>query len=101
MPPLTGRRLDAQEALGLGLVADVVPRDELEPAALRLAERIAESSPVSTRLVKRALREGERAGEEAALAAEEEALAAATASRDAAEGVRAFREKRRPQWENR
>jgi len=97
----TGRRLDAQTALGLGLVADVVPRDELEPVAIRLAERVAESSPVSTRLVKRAIRDAQRAEEAAALDAEETALAEATASRDAGEGVRAFTEKRSPRWENR
>jgi enoyl-CoA hydratase/carnithine racemase len=97
----TGRRLDAQAALGFGLVADVVPRTDLVRAAMRLAERIAESSPVSTRLVKRAIRDAQRVDETAALEAEETALGEATASRDAAEGLRAFTEKRPPRWENR
>jgi cyclohexa-1,5-dienecarbonyl-CoA hydratase len=97
----TGRRLDAAEAHALGLVAEVVPRAGLDEAVAALADRIAESSPVSTRLAKAAMRRAHLGAEEAAIEAEEEALAEANRSRDAEEGVRAFGEKRPPEWENR
>jgi cyclohexa-1,5-dienecarbonyl-CoA hydratase len=97
----TGRRLDAAEAHALGLVAEVVPRTGLDEAVAALADRIAKSSPVSTRLAKAALRRAQLGAERAAIDAEEEALAEAAQSRDAEEGVRAFGEKRPPEWENR
>jgi enoyl-CoA hydratase/carnithine racemase len=97
----TGRRVDAAEALALGLVSEVVPRAGLDEALSALAERIAESSPVSTRLAKAALRRAAEAEESVALEAEEAALAESNRSRDAQEGVRAFAEKRRPEWQNR
>ena len=97
----TGRRMDAAEARDLGLVTQVVPRVRLEEALAGLAGRIAESSPVATRLAKAALRAATEAEETAALDAEEAALAEAARSRDAEEGVRAFAEKRLPSWENR
>lgn len=97
----TGRRLDAAEAHRLGIVTEVVERARLDEAALELADRIARSSPVATRLAKAALRMGRADAERAAIEAEERALAEATLSRDADEGVRAFAEKRDPEWENR
>jgi enoyl-CoA hydratase/carnithine racemase len=51
---LTGRMVDADEALRLGLVHDVVAPDELLPAAYRLAHRIAAHSPLAVQLTKRA-----------------------------------------------
>ena len=96
-----GRRFDAHAALELGVVSRVVPRAELAGATHALADEIASSSPVSTRLVKAAVRSALAAEEATGLAAEEEALAEAGASHDAAEGVQAFAEKRDPEWENR
>ena len=97
----TGRRIDAEEARALGLVCEVVPREELDAAATRLASRIAESSPVATRLPKATLRTAQLGAESAAIEAEETALAEAARSDDAAEGLRAFAEKRPPEWRNR
>jgi enoyl-CoA hydratase/carnithine racemase len=97
----TGRRLDAATALGLGLATGVVARDALDEAAMQLAEQITRSSPTATRLAKAAIRRAQVGEEALAIEAEEEALAAANASLDAAEGVRAFAEKRRPEWTNR
>ncbi len=97
----TGRRLDARAALEHGLVAEVVPRAGLNDAAMELAERITRSSPTATRLAKAAIRCAQTAEEAVAVEAEEEALAEANRSLDAAEGLRAFAEKRRPEWVNR
>ena len=96
----TGRRLDASAALVQGLVTQVVPRERLNDAAMELAERITRSSPTATRLAKAAIRRAQAAEEAVAIEAEEEALARANRSLDAAEGLRAFAEKRRPEWVN-
>jgi enoyl-CoA hydratase len=54
----TGQRLDAAEALRIGMVNRVVPRAELEEATLALARRIAEAPPFGLKLLKRSLNRG-------------------------------------------
>jgi enoyl-CoA hydratase/carnithine racemase len=54
----TGDLVTAQEALACGLVSQVVPKDDLLPAAHRLARRIAANPPLAVRATKRLLREG-------------------------------------------
>ena len=54
----TGDLLSARDALACGLVSQVVPKEELIPAARRLAERIAANPPLAVRATKRLLREG-------------------------------------------
>ncbi|MBB3013273.1 crotonase/enoyl-CoA hydratase family protein [Cupriavidus alkaliphilus] len=55
----TGEPVDAQQALAWGLVSSVVPADELMPAALALAQRIAANPAHALRMTKRLLREGQ------------------------------------------
>jgi len=57
---LTGRVIDAAEAKELGIVMDVTTPDELMPAALELAQRIAQQPPKATRLTKRLMKMGQR-----------------------------------------
>ena len=57
---LTGRVVDAQEALDLGIVLEVVPDDQLLPAALALAQRIAGQPAKATRLTKRLMKMAQR-----------------------------------------
>lgn len=57
---LTGRVIDATEAKELGIVMDVTTPDELMPAALKLAQRIAQQPPKATRLTKRLMKMGQR-----------------------------------------
>ncbi len=57
---LTGRVIDASEAKELGIVMEVVAADELLPAALTLAERIASQPPKATRLTKRLMKMAQR-----------------------------------------
>jgi enoyl-CoA hydratase/carnithine racemase len=91
----SGRTLDAREALGIGL-ADRVVEGDARRAAVDFAAGLGENAPLAiagAKLVLGAL----AAGEAAARAADiEAAIARAAESRDYAEGVRAFREKRRP-----
>jgi enoyl-CoA hydratase len=92
---LTGDPLDAETALALGLVTDLVDEPEQAlPAALALATRIAALPPLAVQLTKRALNRGllQRAGEvlELSLAYEEATLA----SEDLLEGIAALKERR-------
>lgn len=57
---LTGRVIDANEAKALDIVLDVVAPDQLMPAALALAERIASQPPKATRLTKRLMKMAQR-----------------------------------------
>ena len=56
----TGDAINAQEALNFGLVSKVVPDDQLMQAAMALAKRIAVNPPVSVRMAKQLMREGQR-----------------------------------------
>jgi len=56
----TGEAIDAQQALAWGLVSRVVPADELMPAAMSLAGRIAANPGHALRMTKRLLREGQQ-----------------------------------------
>ncbi len=91
----SGRQLDAREALAIGL-ADRVVETDARQAALDFAARLAENAPLAIAGAKLTLN-ALAAGEADACAPEiEAAIARAAESRDYAEGVRAFREKRRP-----
>jgi enoyl-CoA hydratase/carnithine racemase len=99
---LTGRRIDAAEAFALGLVNEVVPPDELQSAARRFADEIAEAAPLSVRASKQAVLRGlEHSSLEEAMRARYPAQSEMVRSADFAEGPRAFAEKRRPRWQGR
>jgi enoyl-CoA hydratase/carnithine racemase len=95
---LTARRVDAAEALRLGVVDRVVPAGSARPAALELAAAIAVNSPVGVRNAKRAMRLGSGTDLAAGLEIEDAAWRATAFSPDRAEGVRAFVERRPPRY---
>jgi enoyl-CoA hydratase/carnithine racemase len=97
----TGRTIDARRALGWGLIDEVVPGGELAAFAVDYAARIAANAPLSLRGNKRVLRTLEAAAgqlDERDVRELVELREACFASRDFAEGVRAFAEKRPPRW---
>lgn len=92
----TGAPIDANEALRLGLVEEVLPADELMPRALALASQIARKSPLGLRMGKQSLNEIEAMEVEAGYAREQQFSTVLMATEDAREATRAVIEKRPP-----
>jgi len=98
---LTGDRVSAEEALLLGLVTRVVSQDDLVPAAMEMARRIAENAPLSVQATRKAMREGIEAPLAEGLVLERLLFTMLRETEDRAEGRAAFREKRRPVFKGR
>jgi enoyl-CoA hydratase len=98
---LTGRKLDAREALASGLVTRVVPAAELEAETARLAGELAERSPAALALGLRAFYRSQDMALEPQLRYLEGELGRVLALEDAAEGIAAFLGKRKPVWKGR
>lgn len=98
---LTGRVVDADEALRLGLVSRVHEPDTFLDDVLETAAGIAATAPIASRLTKLALADGGHADFEAALQWEAMAQPITLATEDLQEGVRAGREKRAPVFHGR
>jgi enoyl-CoA hydratase len=95
---LTGELFDARRAYEIGLVNRVVPRDEVLPTALGIAQAMAENGPVAVRAIRRSARACMGLPEKDALALERELGMAVFQTEDAREGPRAFKEKRKPKF---
>ncbi len=97
----TAERFSAVDACALGAVDEVVAAGTARDRALELATTIAGNSPVGVRNAKAAMRRGFDTDLAAGLELEDGHWAATAFSRDRAEGVAAFNEKRRPEWPGR
>ena len=95
---LTARQLTAAEAQGCGLAARVVPHDGLMAAALEVVAEVARLAPLAVELLKAAINRTLLGSD---LVFAERANAWLFATGDAAEGIAAFREKRRPEFHGR
>lgn len=98
---LTGDRIDAEQALRIGLVSRVVPLEALAQTAREIALRIAANAPLAVRAVKRLVRDGLDLPVLAGIQMEQFALGLLRDTEDRIEGRRAFQEKRPPAYRGR
>lgn len=95
---LTGRILDADEAMAMGVVSRLAPEDGWLELAEEVAAAVASRSAVAQKLAKQAVRTAFETGLTAGVEAERTLFSTAFSSDDAAEGIAAFLEKRDAGW---
>jgi len=95
---LTGRRIGAEEAKMLGLVSRVVPKEAYLTEAKKVAAEIASKSPVAIRMAKMAVNKSFEMGLSQGIDFERELFYLLFASEDKKEGMKAFMEKRKPEF---
>ncbi len=98
---LSGRMVDAAEAVAIGLALESVPVDHLPARATELAEMLAEQSPIGQMFSKQNLNASLALSLPESLQLEGQAQTVCLASEDAREGFAAFLEKRAPRFEGR
>ena len=98
---LTGRQMGAEEAERSGLVARVVPAEELVDAAKDLAEEIAQKSLVATTMIKEQINAVDELSLSRGLMYERRTFHSIFASEDQKEGMQAFTEKRKANFQHR
>ncbi|XP_077213288.1 ATP-dependent caseinolytic (Clp) protease/crotonase family protein [Tasmannia lanceolata] len=94
----TSRKIDARDAMSIGLVNYCVPTGEAYSKALQIARDINQKGPLALRMAKRAINEGLEAEMSSALALEEECYEQLLNTKDRLEGLAAFAEKRKPRY---
>ena len=98
---LTGEMIDAEEALRIGLVEEVVDEDRLMDRAKEIARKILEKPPLAVKLAKRALNASRSMSLPDGLRYELSLFSILFSTEDAKEGMKAFLEKRKPEFRGR
>lgn len=98
---MSGRQVSAREALDMGMVSRLLPDDVLDAAAIKLAQQLARGPTVGLGLTKTLVSAGPRCSVGEYLQLESFSQATAFATRDHAEGVRAFLAREKPTFEGR
>ena len=97
----TGRRVDAKEALDIGLVNKVTPSETLLDECMQMADMIAQNGPIAIEMAKYAIDKGIETDLATGLAIESNAYRVTIPTEDRIEGLKAFREKRKPVYKGR
>jgi enoyl-CoA hydratase/carnithine racemase len=95
---LTGEPIRASEALSIGLVHRVVPHQDVASEAFKMAEDMASKAPIALRYAKEAVNKGMDLTLEQALRLECDLYMVLHTTHDRTEGIKAFREKRKPSF---
>jgi len=96
---LTGQAISAAEAFHIGLINRVVARQNLMATALEWAEVICRAAPLAVQAAKEAMLKGAKLPMDEGLELEDALVAYLKTTRDFSEGIRAFKEKRRPDFQ--
>lgn len=97
---LTGNQVTAAEAEKMGLVSKVFPKEQTVPEAIKLGEKIANNSPIITKLAKEAVNVAYETTLNEGLRFEKKLFHGTFATKDRKEGMTAFAEKRAAKWTN-
>ncbi len=97
----TGRRVDAKEALDIGLVNRIAPAKSLLDECMKMADMIAQNGPIALEMAKYAIDKGIETDLATGLAIESNAYRITIPTEDRLEGLTAFREKRQPVYKGR
>ena len=96
---LYGNLIPAAEALSLGLINRIVPKDDLDAEAMKWAQELAKKSPIAIQIAKTGFYTSEDMEYGRQFDHMNEAFARLCSTDDAKEGVKAFFEKRHPNWQ--
>lgn len=94
----TGRSVDANEALEIGLVNKVCPLEDLLRECYDMAALICDNGPIAVEQAKKSINKGSETDIETGLVFESEAYQSCITSQDRIEGLKAFSEKRKPEY---
>ena len=97
---LTGRNVRAEEAVSIGIALKVVDEGDVMDAAKSLAARISKNGPAAVRWVKQVVHETEGRDAESGMSAERSLFALCFSTHDQKEGMNAFLEKRKAEFQN-
>jgi enoyl-CoA hydratase len=95
---MTGKVINAEQALKLGLITEIVAAEQLMTRARKLAKDLASKSPVAMRMAKSSINNGSNSSLSSALLYEQKIWALLFATEDQKEGMNAFLEKRKPEF---
>lgn len=98
---LHGEKIEAEVALRMGLIQEIVPRESVLNRAFEIANSIADKAPIAAQMTKHMVRIAQSTPLEVGLLYENDSFSYCMTTEDAAEGQRAFAQKRKPNFKGR